>query len=133
MQQVEIKEFDEIDKKIIEENNYEMRLLSEDLINLSEIFHDLACMLNLQGEKLDITNEKIGKIENDVSVTVKSLENTEKYVVKFNQILREAGIIVGGISLGTLGFFGGPVIGAITLISGAVTSSGIVFAARKIQ
>jgi hypothetical protein len=133
MEQDQIKEDNEIDEKIIEENNSAIKSLSEDLINISEIFQDLSCMLNLQGENIDLVKDKIEKIENDVSVGVESLEKTENYVIKFNQIMRNAGIIIGGLSLGSLGFLGGPIIGAVTLVSGVAASSGIVFVTRKIN
>jgi hypothetical protein len=128
----EVYDKEDIDVKIVEERNYEIKTLSEDLIHISEIFQELATLLNFQGEKVDAIGEQIEHISENISEGTTFLENTERFV-KLREILRDVGILAGGLSLGSIGFLGGPIIGSATLISSFAASSGLVFIARKIS
>ena len=128
----EVYDKEDIDIKIIEERNREIKTLSEELTHVSEIFQELAKLLNFQGEQVDTIGEQIEHVSENITEGTVALENTEKFV-KLREILRDVGILAGGISLGSIGFLGGPIIGSATLISSFAASSGLVFIARKIS
>jgi len=108
---------------IIEERNQEIRQLEKDLEDLSQIHFDLSLLINSQGEKLDYISEEIEVIEKNVEEGTKSLEKVE---TGNKNIWRNVGIVAGSLTAGALGFIGGPIIGSITLLSGAIAGTGIV-------
>lgn len=122
-------QLDLIDRKIIEEKNAEIRSLSEDLSNLSEIYQDLSLMIFDQGEEINIVEKKIEIIEEKISEGTESLNKAQN---GYKNFLRDGSIIIGTVSLGALGFIGGPIIGIVTLFSGVVTGTGLVFISHQV-
>ena len=120
-----------IDKKILEERNYEIGKLSEDIENISEIMSDLAFMVNDQGETIETIVKNVRDSKMATSEAVIALNKTEEYVDTSRKILRNMGIVAGGITIGAIGFIGGPIIGAISIISGCMLGSGIAFITNK--
>jgi len=78
----------------------------------------------------EILNE-LQNVEQDTQIICQSLEQSEKYSNKIRRFTKDVAIILGGISLGALGFLAGPIVGVTTLLSGATVSSGIVIASKK--
>ena len=124
---------EDIDVKIIKEKNLEIKSLEEDLNIISQIFQDLSEMVEIQGEKIDYSEKNIENTEKNVEVSVNSLENSLNYSIKYKNFLRDIGIIGGGLSLNSLGFLLGPVVGSITLITGATAGTGIIFINKKLK
>ena len=118
----------DIEEKIIQERNIEIIDLEKDVANISEIMYDLAVMVNEQGETITTIERNIEESNENIAESVTTLEKAEVYNDKNNKLIRNSIIIVGGISLGALGFIAGPIIGLGTLITGALAGTGIVIA-----
>lgn len=123
---------DYINKSIIEERNRELMELSEELEDLSELTRSLSYMLSSQSEFLDEMEKTIEISSINVQESNKSLEKSVYYKEKGIQTLKNIAIVVGGVSLGALGFMGGPVIGVATTVSGIAASIGVVRATNKL-
>jgi len=121
-----------IDDRIIQERNWEIKSLESDIQDIAEIMFDLSLMVNDQGETLETAIQNIENTEMATYEAVKNLEKTEFYVNKSRKILRSAGIIIGGATVGAIGFIVGPIVGAATLVSGGVLGSGIAYLTNKI-
>ncbi len=92
-----------IDKKILEERNYEIGKLSEDIENISEIMSDLAFMVNDQGETIETIVKNVRDSKMATSEAVIALNKTEEYVDTSRKILRNMGIVASGITIGAIG------------------------------
>ena len=112
----------DVDIKIIEETNQDIRNIEYDLITLSEIYKEL----DEQGYNLNRTNE-------DIAMSIKNLADTEEITWKRQKIIRDLFIVLGGIGVGAFGFIAGPLIGLGTLLTGAGISGGIVYTSHKID
>ena len=117
---------DDIDIKIIEETNQDIRNIEYDLITLSEIYKELSYMIDGQGDNLNRTNE-------DIATSIKNLADAEEITWKRQKIIRDLFIVLGGIGVGAFGFIAGPLIGLGTLLTGAGISGGIVYTSHKID
>ena len=124
-------EFENIDHKILRERNTDIKKLSEDIEIISEIMSDLAFMVNDQGESIEKIVENIKDSEIATSDAVDSLMKSEQYMDKTRRLLRNVSIVAGGLTVGALGFIGGPIIGAISVLSGGMLGSGIAFITNK--
>ena len=124
-------EFEDIDYKIVEERNTEIKKLSKDMEDLSEIMTNLSAMVYDQGETIESSVKNIENSEISTLEAVESLIKTEYYVDKSRKIYRNIVIVTSGIGLGARGFLGGPIIGAITVLSGGMIGSGIAFVTNK--
>ena len=121
-----------IEYKILEERNLEIKNLEKDIEDISEIMSDLSLLIFDQGESLEICVKNVENTEISVNESVKSLENVEIYVNNRRKILRNFGIIIGGATVGAIGFVVGPIVGAATIVSGGVLGSGIAFLTNKL-
>ena len=124
--------YEEIDNKILEERNLEIKNLESDIQDIAEIMSDLSLLIFEQGDSLETCVKNIENTEIHVNESIKSLENVEIYVNNRRKILRSFGIIVGGATAGAIGFVAGPLVGAATLLSGGVLGSGIAFLTNKL-
>jgi hypothetical protein len=118
---------DEIEYKINEERNAEIKKLSRDMEDISEIMTDLSLMISDQRESVEHVVNNVQNTEIIINEAVESLEKTENYVNTNRKIYRNIVIVTSGLGLGALGFLGGPVIGAISILSGCMLGSGIAF------
>jgi len=118
--------------RLVEERNNEIRQIEKDVIDISEIMNDLALFVYDQGESIESVMNNIKNSEIATNEAVESLEKTVIYVNKRRNILRNMGIIVGGATVGAFGFIAGPIIGAVTLISGGAIGTGIAYITNKI-
>lgn len=123
---------EEVDYKIIEERNVEIKKLADDIEGISEIMTDLALLVGEQGENIEIAEKNIEESKINVEEAVTALGKTEVIVNRTRNVLRSVGIVAGGLSLGALGFLGGPIIGAIGIITGGALGGGVAFATNKI-
>jgi hypothetical protein len=123
-------ENDNVDLTIIKERNDEIHNIENEINDLSEISKSLSFMLHIQGEHLDIACNKIENTSENIIISEYNLEKTFEYATQTSKTIKEAIIIISGISVGSLGFLGGPIIGAATLLSGATLSTGIVYINR---
>lgn len=121
----------EIDCEINQERNAEIKKLSKEVEDLSEIMTDLSLMIYDQGESIDHVVNNVENTEIIINEAVESLEKTENYVNTNRKIYRNIVIVTSGLGLGALGFLGGPIIGAISILSGGMLGSGIAFVTNK--
>ena len=130
--QTEIIEIEnDIDSIIIREKNNEIKKLEQDMTHISEIFYDLGQMIEIQGEDLKLIDKNIGNASRDVAISLRNLADAEEMTSYKYRLARNAGIIVGGVGLGALGFIAGPLIGIGTLLSGAGIGGGIIYATNR--
>ena len=125
-------DYQQVNDRIIQERNWEIKSLESDIQDIAEIMFDLSLMVNDQGETLETAIQNIENTEMATYEAVKNLEKTEFYLNKSRKILRSAGIIIGGATVGAIGFIVGPIIGADTLVSGGVLGSEIAYLTNKI-
>ena len=121
----------DVDHQIIEERNNEIKKLTQDIEDISEIMSDLSLLILEQGESLEAAFINVENSEIATSEAVVSLAKTENYVNKSKQMLRSAGLIIGGTTVGAFGFIVGPIVGAVTLVSGGVLGTGIAYITNK--
>jgi len=117
----------DVDHQIIEERNNEIKKLTQDIEDISEIMSDLSLLILEQGESLEAAFINVENSEIATSEAVESLAKTENYINKSKQILRSAGLIIGGTTVGAFGFIVGPIVGVVTLVSGGVLGTGIAY------
>ena len=122
-----------IDVKIVKERNEQIREIEREISDLSEISLLLSSMLSEQGDQLEVNFQQLENIEEDFEQVEQSLEKSANYMNRMRAFTKDVAIMIGGISLGALGFFGGPLVGMATLISGITVSSGIVVASKKMK
>lgn len=115
----------------IQDRNNAMKELQEDIENLTEITIILSQMVKEQGENMEIVEKNIKETNENLEVTVESLKQSESYVIAARNEIRNTIIVIGGVSLGALGFIAGPIIGAITTLSGIAAGLGVVFVSEK--
>jgi t-SNARE complex subunit (syntaxin) len=123
----------EVEEKIIEETNREVKQIESDMIDISSIMLDLSSMIDVQGEYIDINVKNIEHANQEVTESVNLLEQSVEYSNKRKGMIKNVALIVGGISLGALGFLGGTIVGSITLISGLIGGSSIAFISNKLS
>ena len=116
-----------IDYEILDETNRDVRIIENDMKDLSDIMIDLSYLIDIQGEDIEqnMTNVEHAKME--IGETVVSLEQSVVYSRNRKEIIKNAVLVFGGISLGALGFIAGPIVGIGTLVAGAITGSSIAF------
>ena len=126
---MEVFEEDNINQIIIEERNREIQEIEREIIDLHEISRSLSLLLGEQGEELD---KGLTKLDESVEHTESAKQSLEKSLLydENGKRLRELSILASGVTLGALGFLGGPIVGVITLLSGASVSTGLVIASR---
>ncbi len=117
----------DIDYQILDETNRDVRIIENDMKDLSDIMLDLSHLIHDQGESIDENVKNIEHAKMEIEETVVSLEQSVVYARDRKEIIKNAALIVGGISLGALGFIAGPIIGIGTLVAGAITGSSIAF------
>ena len=116
-----------IDEEIIRERSEEVRFIEKEMMEISEIMTDLSLMIGQQREEIQLSVENIEHAKEEVEESVNHLEESVKYTDKRKQLIKNAVLIFTGISLGALGFIAGPIIGAITLVTGTATGGTIAF------
>ena len=130
---------EEIDNKILEEINKEIekrnldsKQIADDMLGLKEIYRQISILLQEQGDDLNVVENDVNIIEVNVNDGVKSLEKAEILSRDKIKTVRDVAIIVGGLSLGGLGFIASPFIGLATLITGTAIGGSIVYTTRKL-
>ena len=120
-----------VDDEIIREINMEVREIEKEISEISEIMTDLSLMIGEQAEGIQINVEHVEHAKEEVEESVNNLEESVKYTDKRKQLIKNAVLIFTGISLGALGFIAGPIIGAITLVTGTATGGTIAFLTKN--
>ena len=120
-----------VDEEIIRQNNVEIRQIEKEMLEISEIMIDLSLMIGQHGEEIQLSVENIEHAKEEVEESVNHLEESVKYTDKRKQLIKNAVLIFTGISLGALGFIAGPIIGAITLVTGTATGGTIAFLTKN--
>ena len=121
----------EINLKIIEERNKEIEELTEEFEDLSEISLSLHEMLKEQGEFIDEMDKTMETSSLNVEEGTKSLKISLQFMNKARKTIKNVAIVIGGLSLGALGFIAGPIIGAATTASGIAAGLGVVAVTNK--
>ena len=120
-----------IDEEIIRERNEEVRQIEKEVTEIAEIMTDLSLMIGEQGEGIQLTVEHVEHAKEEVEESVIHLEESVKYTDKRKQLIKNAVLIFTGLSLGALGFIAGPIVGAITLVTGTATGGTIAFLTKN--
>ena len=120
-----------IDEEIIRERNQEVSQIEKEMTEISEIMTDLSLMIGEQGEGIQLSAENIDHAKEEVEESVIHLEESVKYTDKRKQLIKNAVLIFTGLSLGVLGFIAGPIVGAITLVTGTATGGTIAFLTKN--
>lgn len=132
LKELECIDGEELDLKIIDERNQQVVQISSDVVDINEIMMQLSVMVYEDGEKLDKVVDNIDESSYNVKKGVEELGKANDLVSKRRSLLRDIGIISGGVILGATGLVvGGPVIGLATLLLGASVSGTIVYGVRK--
>ena len=122
---------EEVKANILRERNEEIKQITNDVSILSEIFQTIQHMIHDQGLDLNIVSKSIENTEVQTSEAVNHLEKADNHQ-KQTKSVRDAGIIVSGAAIGSVGWIGGPIIGVPTTAAGVAISVGIVCVLRKI-
>ena len=122
---------EELNASILRERNEEIKQITNDVGILSEIFQTIQHMIHDQGLDVDIASKSIESTEVQTGEAVKHLEKAENHQKQAKSV-RDAGIIVSGAAIGSVGWIGGPIIGVPTTAVGVALSVGIVCILRKI-
>ena len=120
-----------VDEEIIRERNEEVRQIEKEVTEISEIMTDLSLMIGEQGEGIQLSVEHVEHAKEEVEGSVIHLEESVKYTDKRKQLIKNAVLIFTGLSLGALGFIAGPIVGAITLVTGTATGGTIAFLTKN--
>ena len=120
-----------IDEEIIRERSEEVKFIKMEMTEISEIMTDLSLMIGQQGEEIQLSVENIEHVKVEVEESVNHLEESVKYSDKRKQLIKNTVLIFTGISLGALGFIAGPIVGAITLITGGTSGITIAFLTKN--
>jgi t-SNARE complex subunit (syntaxin) len=120
-----------VDEEIARERNEEVGKIESEISEITAIMLDLASMVEYQGEELQISTANVQDAKENVEESVIHLEESVKYTDKRKQIIKNAVLLFTGLSLGALGFIAGPVIGAITVITGTATGGTIAFLTKN--
>ncbi|XP_046377157.1 syntaxin-17-like isoform X2 [Haliotis rufescens] len=91
--------------------------LQENLVELNEMIHEFASMVEHQGEQIDHIEDNIEKAQQDVNTGALSLAKAAKYKAA---ILPVAGAVLGGVVAGPLGLLAGAKIGGLAAAAGGV-------------
>lgn len=121
----------DVEANIIKERNEDIKQITNDVSILSEIFQTIQHMIQEQGIDINFASKNIENTEIQTAEGVKHLEKAEHHQ-KQTKNVRDAGIIVSGAAIGSVGWIGGPIIGVPTTAVGVGLSVGIVCILRKI-
>jgi hypothetical protein len=130
-QQLQFEQNDlDIDLKIANETNRDINEITEEVGVLPHLLHSIQNLIWDQG--LDI-NSIQGHVEQSKELTNKGVSNLESAEIHSNKSkkMRDASIMLGGATIGGIGWLGGPWLGIPTTALGLGISSGVVFAIRK--
>jgi hypothetical protein len=121
----------DIDNFTIHERNKEIKKIEEDMEALAEIQRDLALLVHIQGESIDIAAENVEKTEITVNEATQHIQKASETQKKTNRLfvgglLTSAGVAVGG----GLVAIASPIAGA--LIAGAGIVSGVIIVVSKV-
>lgn len=117
----------DVDYQILHETNRDVRIIENDMKDLSDIMIDLSHLIHEQRESIEENVRNIEHAKMEVEETVVSLEQSVIYDRDRKEIIKNAALVFGGMSLGALGFIVGPIIGIGTFLAGAITGSSIAF------
>ena len=106
--------------------NEEMKELYEEIESLTESFIIVSNMVVEQGEKIDIINNVIEETNENLKTGVVDLEKANNYTFNARKNIKNAVLVLGGLSFGFIGFIGGPLIGIGTTVSGLVAGIGLI-------
>ena len=120
-----------VDEEIIREINNEVKSIEKEMIDISEIMLDLSSLIQNQGEEIQINVSNIENSKKEIEESVEHLEKSEVYNDKRKHLIKNAVLIITGISLGALGFIAGPIVGVITLATGTATGGTIAYLTKN--
>jgi len=124
---------DEVEMEIIRERNEEIQQIEIDTTSLAEIMQSLSVFIHDQGQQLEEAAISIHNAEIHVNEAVQHLKQAESWVIKTRDLLFDTGTIVAGVGLGSLGFFGGPIVGVPCVAGGLAAAISVVAVRRKLK
>lgn len=135
MQQIidSVDDDEEVDLKILKERSQSITEITENIEHTNFIMKKLSSLIFSQGENINIVNKSIEKAEDDTNKACHELSEAENLTSSTLKTARDVAILIGGLSLGALGFIGGSVMGIGTLIVGGVISGGVITVSHKID
>lgn len=132
LEEWEVTTDNEVDYQVVRELNAEIRAVEKDLMDLNEINENLSRIVNLQGEELDLIEQRIAETASNTTAATYNLEKAEFFTEEKKKVIRDVLIVTGGAIAGALGFIAGPIVGVLAIVSGISVSSGIVFGVHKV-
>lgn len=120
-----------VDLSIIAERTRDLKQIERDTTDLSEIMLHISAMLMDQAKPLQLSERHVEQAEVNTSQAVENLEMAADWKSKARGTLIDAGIVITGAGLGTLGFLATPMVGVPTVIAGLTTAISLVVARRK--
>ncbi len=130
----EILSDDEITRQIVDSRNEEIRRVESDMVNLSEIFQDLAIMIDIQGEQIEIAVINIEESSVNVEESVLHIEKAVQYQSSFRTKLLGGAIVCGSVTLGGIGLaFLSPIAGIVAAgvgLTGTIGCIGYAFRSK---
>ena len=88
---------DRIDEAILIERNTEIRQIERDVSMIAEIMTDMATLVHVQGEELDVAADQVENATVNVSEAVRHLENSSELQSRFRKWVIGAGVISVGV------------------------------------
>ena len=128
-----LEELGDVDILIIDEYNKEIVKIESDMVELSEIMSYLSKIIRDDGKKLDKCQNNVKITEIEVTQGVEELEEANTWANKTRALFRDIGIISSGVIIGSVGLAAGPIVGTITIITGALVTGGFVHGIRKYE
>jgi len=129
-EQLEQYDFD-VDLKIANETNKDINEITEDVGVIPHLLHSIQNLIWDQGLDINSIQNNVEESKEFTAKGVTNLESAEIHLDKSKK-MRDASIMLGGATIGGIGWLGGPWIGIPTTALGLGISSGVVFAIRKI-
>lgn len=122
---------DTVNDLIIRDRNGEIKQLENDLELIAEIQQDLALMIHIQGESIDLAAENAEKAEITVNEATKHIEQAATIQKKTNKLFIGGLLTAAGVAVsGGLVAIASPLAGA--LIAGGGIVSGVVMIVVKV-
>jgi hypothetical protein len=122
---------DDYDLFLLRERNEEIQEIESDMIHLQSMMQTFSTLIFNQGADIDIVAENVEETVVNVEEGTIALEQAVDWKSKSRNLAIDAGTILGGLCLGSMGFLATPMVGVPTLVAGLVGAVSIVTIRRR--
>ena len=105
----------EVQNRIVEERNLEIKQLERDISDIAEIMSDMSTLVESQSEQINLAVENIEHAEGEIVEATKNLENASNHQTSLRKWIIGAGVASVGLTLS------GGVIAIVSLPFGLAT------------